>query len=181
VVVQQVLAGRPDQFRVLVERYQARLYGIAARLVHNPADAEDLVQQSFVEAYRALKRYDAQRRFVTWLMRITVNNCKDYLKSHKRRERQLDGDAGSGQALFAGRVDDPERALETKQRWEQVHRALGRLDPKYRIPLVLRDLEGLSYSEMLPIVDLPLTTLKIRVVRARTQLQEELAWMIDKN
>jgi RNA polymerase sigma-70 factor (ECF subfamily) len=180
-LVKMVLNGARDRFRELVRRHQARVYGVCLRLVGNPADAEDLTQHSFVEAFKGLQRYDGSRSFTTWLMCITVNNCKDFLKSHKRRERQLSVDVDSGGALFTGRVPDPEQQLVTRRRAVLVEAALSRLDPKYRVPLVLKDVEGLSYQEMQEILPLPLTTLKIRVVRGRAKLQEQLEWMTQEN
>jgi RNA polymerase sigma-70 factor (ECF subfamily) len=176
-----VLDGARDRFRELVRRHQARVYGVCLRLSGNPADAEDLTQQSFVEAFSGLRRFDNSRSFATWLMSITVNNCKDFLKSHKRKERQLAADVDSGGALFTGRVPGPEQQLVTRRRADLVLAALGRLDPKYRVPVVLKDVEGLSYQEMQEILSLPLTTLKIRVVRGRAKLQEQLEWMTMEN
>jgi len=182
VLVAMVLDGARDQFRVLVRRHQARVYGMCLRLAGNPADAEDLTQQSFVEAFSGLRRFDDSRSFRTWLMSITVNNCKDFLKSHKRRERQLAADVdSSGGALFTGRVPGPEQQLVARRRADHLWAALHRLDPKYRVPVVLKDVEGLSYQEMQEILSLPLTTLKIRVVRGRAKLQEQLEWMTMDN
>lgn len=180
-VVKQILAGDRDRFRELVRRYQARMYGVCLRLVGNPVDAEDLTQQSFIEAFKGLRRFDNSKSFSTWLMCIAVNNCKDFLKSHKRRERQLAGDVDASGALFSGRVPGPEQELVNRRRATLVVAALGRLDPKYRIPVVLKDVEGLSYHEIQQILPLPLTTLKIRVVRGRAQLQEQLDWIDMKN
>jgi len=181
VVVQQVLAGEQHRFRELVERYQAWIYGVTLRLVGNPTEAEDLTQQSFLEAYRGLRRFDGARSFSTWLLCIAMNNCKDFLKSHKRRERQLAGEVESSGSLFAGHVPGPEHTLTVQRRAEMVTAALTRLDPKYRVPLVLKDVEGMSYQEIQQVLGLPITTLKIRVVRARAQLQEQLAWLIEKS
>lgn len=173
-MVAQVLAGDRDRFRELVERYQSRIYGLALRLVGNPTEAEDLTQQSFIEAFRGLRSYDPHRSFSTWLTCIALNNCKDHLKSHKRRERQLIGDVDQGGALFTGRLPPPDQLLTAQERAELVTAALMRLDSKYRVPLVLKDVEGWSYNEIQQELDLPLTTLKIRVVRARAKLQEQL-------
>jgi RNA polymerase sigma-70 factor (ECF subfamily) len=142
--------------------------------VGNPTEAEDLTQQSFIEAFRGLRSYDPRRSFSTWLTSIALNNCKDHLKSHKRRERQLVGDVDGGGALFTGRLPPPDQLLTARERAELVTAALLRLDAKYRVPLVLKDVEGWSYNEIQQELGLPLTTLKIRVVRARAKLQEQL-------
>ena len=173
-VVEQVLAGNRDGFRELVERYQSRIFGLTLRLVGNPTEAEDLTQQSFVEAFRGLRSYDSRRSFATWLTCIALNNCKDHLKSHKRRERQLVGEVDGTGALFTGRLPAADQLVTALERAELVNAALLRIDPKYRVPLVLKDVEGWSYNEIQQELDLPVTTLKIRVVRARVKLQEQL-------
>ncbi len=173
-VIAQVLEGERDMFRELVERYQPRAFGVALRLVANPADAADLVQQAFVDAFRALERFDPRRSFNAWLMRIVVNKCKDFLKSHKRRESHLTGEIHRTGALFTGRVDPTERVVEERDRLRLLEEALARLDEKYRIPLMLKEVEGMTYKEMGEVLDLPLTTMKIRVVRAREQIKEHM-------
>lgn len=176
-VVEQVLRGQRDAFRELVDRYRGPLHGLVLRMVGSPTEADDLTQLTFVEAFRALARYDGRRSFATWLMRIAVNNCKDHLKSHKRRERQLQADVG--EALFSGHVPGPEQGLRDARRAEAIETAIAALAPMYRLPLVLKDVEGLSYREIQQVLDLPVTTLKIRVVRARAKLQEQLRWLIE--
>ena len=145
-------------------------------MVRHQADAEDLTQQTFIEAYRALARYDPQRPFATWLMRIAANNCRDHLKSHKRKETSLSVAVSGEQAWQSGRVPSPEEQTISHRRAEQVAAALTCLNPKYRMPLILKDVEGLSYEEIREILDLPVSTLKIRVVRARAKLQELVQW-----
>jgi RNA polymerase sigma-70 factor, ECF subfamily len=174
-VIQQVLAGEPNSFRELVERYQGAVYSLCYRFVGNPSDAEELTQQAFVEVFTGLGSFDLQRSFVAWLMCITANNCRDHRKSHKRKERPLSGEVEQGAALFQGHLPSPEQSVADGQRRTLLAGALARLDSRYRLPLILKDLEGLSYEEMQEILHLPITTLKIRVVRARQKLQEALA------
>lgn len=178
-VVQQVLDGGTDMYRELVERYRTRVFTVALRLVANRADAEDLTQAAFVAAYRALGRFDPSRSFYTWLMRIAVNKCKDHLKSHKRREAHLTGDILGPGALFTGRVAGPEQEVEQKQRLAFMGQALAAMDKKYSVPLVLKEVQGMSYKQMQEVLGLPLTTLKIRVVRARVQLQERMSCLTE--
>ena len=165
-------------YRELVERYRTRVFTVAFRLVANRDDAEDLTQAAYVAAFRALGRFDQSRSFYTWLMRITVNKCKDHLKSHKRREAHLTGDILGPGALFSGRVSGPEQEVEQNQRLALLERALAAMDAKYSVPLVLKEVQGMSYKEMQEVLDLPLTTLKIRVVRARVQLQERMSCLM---
>jgi len=110
------------------------------------------------------------------LMCIATNNCKDHLKSHKRKESQLDQAVEGKQAMFCGLIQNPEQVASTGEMGQEVARALANMDPKYCIPLVLKDLEGFSYQEMQHILDLTLPTLKSRVIRARAKLRGALTW-----
>ena len=173
-IIELCLAGQPHLFRRLVERHQRGILALAYRMLGNAAEADEIAQQSFVDAFSALRGFNPEYRFSSWLYRITINNCKDFLKSKKRTEQALGEDVAQGQAAFTARLPDPESALETRQSEAALHRALAALPVKYRSVLVLKDMEDLSYEEIRQILKLPITTLKIRVVRARKRLKELL-------
>ncbi|HEY8427272.1 MAG TPA: sigma-70 family RNA polymerase sigma factor [Sandaracinaceae bacterium] len=163
-------AGDATAFRRIVEQHYRALYLMAARLVGDAVEAQDLVQESFAKAYLHLDRFDASYRLSTWLHRITLNTCRDYLKCSRRRER------ASTPELF-DRPDEaphPEQELAAKVTEQRVRAALARLKPSYREVLVLKDLQGLSYEEIKAITGTPITALKIRAVRARAKLKDEL-------
>lgn len=166
-----MLAGKRDAFRELVERHHEQVFSLAFRILGNQTEAEDLTQQTFIEAYLALSSFTMGRSFRSWVSRIAVNNCKDYLKSHKRKETSLVQAVQHDQAMFSGRIQDPEQATKVSEMGQMVTRVLLEMDPKYRIPLVLKDVEGLRYDEIQQILDLNLPTLKSRVLRARVMLQ----------
>jgi RNA polymerase sigma-70 factor (ECF subfamily) len=174
-IVSSVLQGEVDRFRLLVQRYQGTVRGICLRLVGNPTEAEDLVQQTFVNAYCRLDSFDQRRAFAPWLFRIAVNNCKDYLKSHQRRERPSHFDVSAADALYTSSPDNPEQANLRQEESRRLSQAVLQLPDKYRVVVVLKDVEGLSYKEMQAVLRLPITTLKIRVVRARARLAALLA------
>lgn len=169
-VIQEVLAGDQDRFRELMDRHAEGVFALTIKMVNSPFDAEDLTQQTFTEVFEALRRYDPARPFRTWLLRIATNNCLDFLKNHKRREQPFGESAEFDRALFSSRFYSPEQWLTTDRRWSQLIRALHAMSPKYRIPLVLKDMEGLSYREMQEVLDLPEGTLRIQVHRARKKL-----------
>lgn len=174
--IARCLAGDPNAFRLLVTLHQRVAFSVALRMLGSPTDAEDAVQQAFVDAYAALERFAPDGRssaFKTWLLRIVVNRCKDVLKSKKRTEVPLD-DEPTGAGAFGEAPGDPERDAGDRQRRRHLEAALGRIPAKYRECLVLKDVEDLSYEEMRSILRLPVTTLKIRVVRARAMLRDEL-------
>lgn len=173
-IIEDVLDGNRDRFRLLVHRYQRSLTAVIRQLVRSPDEAEDLAQQSFLDAFDALGRFDISRRFSTWLFRIGINNAKDWLKSHKRRERQLDAPVMSDSAVFAGDVPGPERAAAARERLGRVAEALDQLPVQFREVIILKDIQGMSYGEIHEILGYPITTLKIRAVRGRAALRQLL-------
>ena len=173
-VVELCLAGESHHYRRLVERYQRGILSITYKMLGSRAEAEDIAQQTFIDAFTALRDFNPTLRFSSWLYRIAINNCKDWLKSKKRSEQPLTADVAVGDAVFAGSIADPESAAQAGEARSRVQRALARVPPKYREVLVLKDMEELAYEEIRAILRLPVTTLKIRVVRARKMLKDIL-------
>lgn len=175
VLIRRCLGGDVEAFRPLVQRYQRLAFSVAFRMLGGRADAEDIAQQAFVDAFNALDRFDGDGRkhaFSTWLLRIAVNRSKDVLKSKRRTEEPLERDVRGGEAAFAYDPQTPEANASSGERRERLEAALLKLPTKYREVLILKDAEDLSYEEIRGILQLPITTLKIRVVRARAQLRE---------
>src|SRR4051812_42683349 len=141
------------------------------------ADAEDVTQQAFADAYAALDRFRGEGRtnaFSTWLLRIVINRAKDVLKSKKRTETSFEGEVSGAQAMFAHQPASPEATVGNNQERERLEKALASIPEKYRAVLILKDIEDLTYEEIQAILRLPLTTLKIRVVRARAMMRAAL-------
>jgi RNA polymerase sigma-70 factor (ECF subfamily) len=176
-LIDRCLGGDPEGFRPLVQRYQRVVFSVALRMLGVRADAEDVSQQAFLDAYAALDRFHGDGRphaFSTWLLRIVINRSKDVLKSKKRTESSLDSDVAGDQAMFSHQPGGPEALVGQAQERRLLEEALARVAPKYREVLVLKDIEDLSYEEIRSILRLPITTLKIRVVRARAMLRTNL-------
>jgi RNA polymerase sigma-70 factor (ECF subfamily) len=176
-LIARCLLGDSDSFRPLVQRHQRVVFSVALRMLGARADAEDASQQAFVDAFGALDRFRSDGRknaFSTWIIRIAINRCKDVLKSKKRTEESLDAEVAGGEAMFAHDTRDPEASLAQDRQRRALERALAKVPLKYREVLVLKDVEELSYEEIREILDLPITTLKIRVVRARAMMREQL-------
>jgi RNA polymerase sigma-70 factor (ECF subfamily) len=174
-LIARCLSGDVEAFRPLVQRYQRLAFSVALRMLGSRADAEDIAQQAFVDAFNALERFrgDGRRHaFSTWLLRIAVNRSKDVLKSKRRTEEQLDGDVPGDAAAFAYDPPTPEADASRGERRARLEVALLELPTKYREVLILKDAEDLSYEEIRAILQLPITTLKIRVVRARAMLRD---------
>jgi RNA polymerase sigma-70 factor, ECF subfamily len=169
--VHAALSGDATAFRRIVEQHHRSLYVMATRLIGDAVEAQDLVQESFAKAYTHLDRFDPSYRLSTWLHRITLNTCRDHLKSARRRERVSSTDVVSERPDDAPRPDD---VLADQDLSERVRIALGRLRPAYREVLVLKDLSDMSYADIKRMTGTPVTALKIRVVRARAKLRRLL-------
>jgi RNA polymerase sigma-70 factor (ECF subfamily) len=176
-LIDRCLRGDTASFRPLVQRHQRVAFSVALRMLGRRADAEDVAQQAFVDAFAALDRFRSDGRsnaFSTWLLRIVVNRAKDVLKSKKRTEAPLDVEAAGERAMFSHQPLNPETTLHLAQERRMLENALLSVAPKYREVLILKDIEELSYEEIHAILRLPITTLKIRVVRARAMMRARL-------
>jgi RNA polymerase sigma-70 factor (ECF subfamily) len=165
-----------DAFGQLVEQYATVIVNLAYRMVGDRTEAEDLAQETFVAAFKALPKFRAESKFSTWLYRIAANKCKDWLRA--KRPGQGVQDVDVDEVLDEGVVAEertPERLLSQQQVAAQLDRAIQRLPPLYREAFVLKHVEGLSYEEMQEIVGVNADTLKMRVYKGRLQLSRELA------
>ena len=169
---------RNDQqaFELLVERYAGRILNLAHRMVGDAMQAEDLMQDTFLSAWRNLPQFRAEARFSTWLYRIATNKCKDWLRSHRKRDEIRDGEE-DGPDLNNLIVDptNPEQELSRKQVAQSLEQALQDLPVLYREPFVLKHVEGLSYEEISEILNAGPDALKMRVYKARVRLRAQLA------
>jgi RNA polymerase sigma-70 factor (ECF subfamily) len=160
----------PDAFGQLVERYASSIVSLAYRMVGERADAEDLAQETFLAAFKALPTFRADAKFSTWLYRIAMNKCKDWLRARRAAQGALEAEAEDLFAELAVDPATPERALSQRQVADHLERAIQKLPPLYREAFVLKHVEGLDYEEMEQIVGVHRDTLKMRVYKARTQL-----------
>ncbi len=177
--IARVQAGDTDAYERLVLRYQDRIHALVLRMVRDRQDAEDLTQEAFIRAFRALHAFRAEASFHTWIFRIAVNT----VISH-RRKKQLPTAA----AIGTSEPDDPvatidppdprrspDEALEAEERRKAVVHAVNTLDPEFRDAIALRDLQGCTYDQMAEILGCPVGTVKSRIHRARLALKEILA------
>jgi RNA polymerase sigma-70 factor (ECF subfamily) len=174
-LIADCLSGRRDAFGELVTRYQARLYNAAIRLVENPEDAADVVQDAFLNAYQSLHTFKGDAEFFTWLYRIAFNTAIS-LKRKKRTAVSLDA-VGPDGGIDPDDPSDyikPGAALERSEEETQLQDAMNRLSHEHREVLVMKDIDGLKYEDIAEILAVPIGTIRSRLHRARLELRELL-------
>lgn len=172
----QILLAREGDavaFRRLVERHHRGLHHFVARLVLNPSDVDDLVQDSFAKAYCRLDQYNPKYRFSTWLYRIALNNVRDHARSAKRREVPHAPDEPAFDAVDESPL--PDTRTEMQQEAALAQRALATLTPRYREIIVMKDVEGWTFPEISQVSGGSVPALKIRAIRARAAFRKALA------
>ncbi len=174
-LVARSLAQDQAAFGNLIDRHASAIVNLSYRMVGNRAEAEDLAQETFLAAYRALSTFRADSKFSTWLYRIATNKCKDWLRVKRPGQGQYDLDADESLDLYVTEDRTPEVLLSRQQVAQELDQAIQRLPPLYREAFVLKHVEGLSYEEMEDILGVSGDTLKMRVYKGRVQLSRELA------
>ena len=183
-LVQRAQRGESGAFDALVRRYQHKVVKLVMRYVRNPTEAEDIAQDAFIKAYRALSRFRGDSAFYTWLYRIAINTAKNSLAARARNPVQLDS-SGSGDEDRPGleeRMSDtatPEALALTEEIRATVSAAIDRLPEDLRTAIMLRELEGLSYEEIAKTMDCPVGTVRSRIFRAREAVDERLREIFD--
>jgi len=169
--------GNLDAFEELVKRYESKVYTVAYRYMGNHADASDLAQDAFIQAYQALQSYRGDASFAIWLLRITSNVCRDEIRKHNRHKKlSLDEMIlkPGGNPILAVTELSPEENLEKTEMKDFVQRYLNTLSREHRLILILRETQGLSYKEIAFCLDCSINTVKTRLHRARQALKERI-------
>jgi len=183
-LVERVRTGDKKAFDLLVAKYQRRLMRLVSRIVHDTAEAEDVVQETFIKAYRALRHFRGDSAFYTWLYRIGINTAKNCLVTQGRRTpTSTDNDAEQAEGYADGEqlrdINTPESMLASKQIARTVSAAMDALPFDLRTAIALREIEGLSYEEISEIMACPIGTVRSRIFRAREVIAEKLRPMLD--
>lgn len=174
------LGGDRAAFGEIVRRYQKQIYSLAYRLTNDAEDAQDLAQEAFIKLYKVLDKYDREKPFFPWMYKVAANVC--YSKLRKRpREQEVSLDKVIEFSPLIPQQDTyPEDYCETRETQRLVQQAIAELPEKYRMPLVLRYLEDLSYKQIAEVLDLPVTTIETRLYRAKALLQKRLAVVLER-
>jgi len=179
ILVERVQRGDKKAFELLVSKYQRKLMRLVSRLVFDQAEAEDVVQEAFIKAYRALPNFRGEAAFYTWLYRIGINTAKNYLVTQGRRaptstDSDVEEAEGFSDADGLRDINTPESLLASKQIAATVNAAMSALPEELRNAITLREIEGLSYDEIAEVMLCPIGTVRSRIFRAREAIAERL-------
>jgi RNA polymerase sigma-70 factor (ECF subfamily) len=178
VLVERAQQGDKRAFELLVIKYHRKLGRLLSRMVRDAAEVEDITQEAFIKAYRALPGFRGESAFYTWLYRIAVNTVKNHLVAQGRRPPGGDVDAEVAEQMDLGErlreTGTPERHLLSEEIARTVQQALDALPDDLRTAIVLRELEGMSYEEIANAMECPIGTVRSRIFRAREAIDKRL-------
>ena len=184
-LVERVQKGDSRAFDLLVLKYQNRIAKLIARFVRNPADVQDVAQEAFIKAYRALPNFRGESAFYTWLYRIAINTAKNHLVAVGRKSPSYAVDVQEVEKYDASEwlkeYATPERELLADEIQVTVNNALEVLPPDLREAITLREIEGLSYEDIAQVMDCPIGTVRSRIFRAREAIDEKLQTVVDSS
>lgn len=185
-LVERAQSGDKHAFELLVAKYQRRLGRLISRFVRDAAEAEDVTQDAFIKAYRALPAFRGDSAFYTWLYRIGINTAKNHLLALGRRaptNTHFDSEESEEfeDASLLHEVATPENELMSKQLVEVVNSSLQQLPDDLRMALTLREIEGLSYEEIAAVMNCPVGTVRSRIFRAREAVAVNLRPLLGTN
>jgi RNA polymerase sigma-70 factor (ECF subfamily) len=183
-LVERAQRGDKKAFGMLVDKYQRKLGRLLSRLIRDPAEVEDVVQESFIKAYRALPNFRGESAFYTWLYRIGINTAKNYLVAMGRRPQvTTDIEIEDAENFEDGNelrtMDTPETELMSKEIARTVNDTVASLPDELRTAITLREIEGLSYEEIATLMDCPIGTVRSRIFRARETIAQKLRPLLD--
>ena len=178
-LVRRVQRGDKGAFDLLVLKYQHKVIKLVMRYVRSPAEAEDIAQEAFIKAYRALPQFRGDSAFYTWLYRISINTAKNALASRERSPIAYDLDLQDSESSWEAQAklrdpDTPEGLVLTEEIRQIVNSAIDQLPEDLRTAIVLRELEGLSYEEIASAMECPVGTVRSRIFRAREAIDRRL-------
>jgi len=182
-LVARVQAGEKSAFDLLVRKYQHKIAKLISRYIYDHAEVEDVTQETFIKAYRAMSGFRGESAFYTWLYRIAINTAKNHLVSQGRRPPNSDINSDDAEANEESgnlrEIATPEHSALTNEIAETVMLAMHALPEDLRTAITLREIEGLSYDEIAAVMDCPIGTVRSRIFRAREAIDKELRPLLE--
>jgi RNA polymerase sigma-70 factor (ECF subfamily) len=177
-LVARVQQGDKKAYDLLVIKYQHKIVQLVNRYLKDPSEAQDVAQEAFIKAYRAIGSFRGESTFYTWLYRIAINTAKNYLVSRSRRSSQYEVDIQDAEAIenapqLQG-IDTPERLLLNEEIIKTIRAAIDHLPEEMRTAIMLREFEGMSYEEIAEAMECPVGTVRSRIFRAREAIDSKL-------
>ena len=182
-LVERVQKGDKRAFDLLVIKYQHKVMAVISRLIRDPAEAQDVAQEAFIKAYRALPGFRGDSAFYTWIYRIAINTAKNYLVARNRRPPASDLDVEDAE-FYPGNdaiheMNTPERNLLRDELQATIEQAFQDLPTDLRTAVSLRELEGLSYEEIAEVMECPVGTVRSRIFRAREAIDKRIKPLVE--
>lgn len=185
VIVRKVQAGDDAAFNLLVRKYQHKVANLVSRYVYDSGDIEDIAQEVFIKAYRAIGGFRGDSAFYTWLYRIAINTAKNWLVARKRRPPASDIDASDAEQFdMESRLKEqgtPENEMMREEIKRTVFGTIAELPDDLRTAIMLREIEGMSYEDIAITMDCPIGTVRSRIFRAREAIDDKLKPLMDGN
>ena len=183
-LVARAQRGDKQAFELLVEKYQRKLARLLSRFIRDPAEVEDVTQEAFIKAYRALPAFRGDSAFYTWLYRIGINTAKNYLMAMGRRApTSTEVEAEEAEGFEEGEqlrdINTPESMLLSNEIAKTVNATIERLPEELRTAIQMREIEGMSYEDIAKAMDCPIGTVRSRIFRAREAIAEQLRPLLD--
>ncbi len=182
-LVERVQRGDKRAFDLLMGKYQHRIQVLVARYLRDPDDVQDVTQEAFVKAYRALPKFRAESQFYTWLYRIAINTAKNFLVARSRRPPASDVDSAEAEYYAGGEVlqeiETPENRLAGDELQRVVFAAIEELPEDLRTAVTLREFDGMSYEDIAAVMDCPVGTVRSRIFRAREAIDSRVRPMLE--
>jgi len=182
-LVERVKQGDKRAFDMLVIKYQHKVAALVSRFIHDHSEVQDVTQEAFIKAYRALPNFRGDSQFYTWLYRIAVNTAKNYLVSRGRRPPSTDIDVEDA-VYFEGNsqlkdLENPQNKLSSDELMEKVNQSIKKLPEDLRVALTLREYDGMSYEEIADVMDCPVGTVRSRIFRAREAVEQAIQPLLE--
>jgi RNA polymerase sigma-70 factor (ECF subfamily) len=182
-LVERVQQGDKRAFDMLVIKYQHKVAALVSRFIYDHAEVQDVTQEAFIKAYRALPNFRGESQFYTWLYRIAVNTAKNYLVSRGRRPPSTDIDVEDAM-YFEGNsqlkdLENPQNKLSSEELMEKVNQSIKKLPEDLRVALTLREYDGMSYEEIADVMGCPVGTVRSRIFRARETVEQAIQPLLD--